>query len=254
MEERIIEKEQKRKVIQWHPAFCSAAELEFLENRNDLEFQREVNLSKKPLEMDLLIIKKQPGVMLTNEIGHIFRRHNIIEYKNPNDSMTIDDFFKTQAYACLYKATKGRRVDEIKVREITVSMFRESYPMHMFNTLRALGMRIELYQDGIYYIKGNLPFHMQVIVTDQLDKQKHQSLKVLSKKLAEEDARNFLKRIERLTGERDKELIDSVLNVSISANQKLYEKMKGVNLMCNSLKEFFKEDYENIKKTSNRRG
>lgn len=45
--------------IQWHPAFCAAAELELRFNKDDLEFKREYNLSKKPLQMDLLIIEKK---------------------------------------------------------------------------------------------------------------------------------------------------------------------------------------------------
>ena len=48
--------------IQWHPAFCAAAELELRSNKGDLEFKREYNLSKKPLQMDLLIIEKRKGV------------------------------------------------------------------------------------------------------------------------------------------------------------------------------------------------
>ena len=68
--------------IQWHPAFCAAAELELRFNKDDLEFKREYNLSKKPLQMDLLIIEKRKGVQIQNEIGKIFRAHNIIEFKN----------------------------------------------------------------------------------------------------------------------------------------------------------------------------
>ena len=55
--------------IQWHPAFCAAAELELRFNKDDLEFKREYNLSKKPLQMDLLIIEKRKGVQIKNEIG-----------------------------------------------------------------------------------------------------------------------------------------------------------------------------------------
>lgn len=89
--------------IQWHPAFYAAAELEFLSNRAELEFCREYNLGKKPLQIDLLVIEKLDDVSIENEIGHIFKRHNIIEYKSPGDDMTIDDFFKTVGYACIYK-------------------------------------------------------------------------------------------------------------------------------------------------------
>ena len=44
--------------IQWHPAFCSAMELELRENKKDLQYIREYNLSKMPLKIDFLIIKK----------------------------------------------------------------------------------------------------------------------------------------------------------------------------------------------------
>ena len=98
--------------IQWHPAFCAAAELELLANRADLDFQREYNLSKKPLQIDLLVVEKLDDVSIQNEIGRIFRRYNVIEYKSPGDGMTIDDFFKTVGYACIYKGL-GETVDQI---------------------------------------------------------------------------------------------------------------------------------------------
>lgn len=52
-------KKQSNAKLQWHPAFCAAAELELRLNKADLEFKREYNLSKKPLQMDLLIIEKR---------------------------------------------------------------------------------------------------------------------------------------------------------------------------------------------------
>lgn len=57
--------------IQWHPGFYGAAELELISNKGDLEFQREFNLGKEPLRMDLLIIKKLADVEIKNEIGII---------------------------------------------------------------------------------------------------------------------------------------------------------------------------------------
>lgn len=55
--------------IQWHPAFYGAAELEFRENKKDLTFEREYNLSKEPIRVDLLIIKKVTDAIIRNEIG-----------------------------------------------------------------------------------------------------------------------------------------------------------------------------------------
>lgn len=75
--------------IQWHPGFYGAAELEFLSNKGDLEFQREFNLSKEPIRMDLLIIKKLADVRIENELGHIFKKYNAAEYKSPDDALFI---------------------------------------------------------------------------------------------------------------------------------------------------------------------
>ena len=63
---------------QWHPAFCAAIELEFREDKEVLQYEREHNLSKKPLQIDLLVIKKESDKKLKNEIGDFFLVHNIM--------------------------------------------------------------------------------------------------------------------------------------------------------------------------------
>lgn len=80
------------KKIQWHPGFVAAMDLEFRENRDDLVYEKEYNLNTKPLEIDLLVIKKDPEVRMVNEIGKLFHGHNIVEYRSPEDHMDIDSF------------------------------------------------------------------------------------------------------------------------------------------------------------------
>ena len=53
----------KDRKIQWHPGFVAAMNLEFEENRMDLVYEKEYNLNTKPLEIDLLVIKKEPEVV-----------------------------------------------------------------------------------------------------------------------------------------------------------------------------------------------
>ncbi|MXP76045.1 hypothetical protein GN277_11795 [Lachnospiraceae bacterium WCA-9-b2] len=50
--------------IQWHLGFLGATEIELISNKEDLEFLREFQLSKEPLRMDLLIIKKPDKVRI----------------------------------------------------------------------------------------------------------------------------------------------------------------------------------------------
>lgn len=113
-----------KELLHWHPAFYGAAELEFRSNKNDLEFEREYSLSKEPLRADLLVIKKMTDAVIENEIGKIFRKYNMIEYKSPGDGLSIDDYYKTVGYACLYKGL-GASVNQIPAGELTVSLVRE---------------------------------------------------------------------------------------------------------------------------------
>ena len=51
------EKVQKR--LQWHPAFFAGIQIELEEERDKLIFEDEHQLNTKPLEVDVIIIKKQ---------------------------------------------------------------------------------------------------------------------------------------------------------------------------------------------------
>ena len=64
----------KELMTQWHQAFCSAMKLELIENKDDLSYTNEYNLNSKPLQIDLLIIKKHNDTVIKNEIGKLFRK------------------------------------------------------------------------------------------------------------------------------------------------------------------------------------
>ena len=119
------------KNIKWHPAFCSAAKVEMREDAEYLTLEAEHYLSKEPIRIDLLIIKDEALKSgIKNEIGHIMRKYNIIEYKSPKDELNIDDYYKTVGYACLYKGY-GENVDIIPADELTVSLFRARHPQKL---------------------------------------------------------------------------------------------------------------------------
>ncbi len=108
--------------IQWHPGFYAGIELEL--RAYDLDYDQEHQVTRGALSFDLLIIKKQKDEKIDNEIGEFFRKYNVVEFKSPDDELSIDIFFKVQSYAGLYKAS-GETVDEIPANDITVSMFRD---------------------------------------------------------------------------------------------------------------------------------
>ena len=155
---------------QWHPAFCSAVKLELIENKDDLDYENEYNLNSKPIQIDLLVIKKSKDVEIKNEIGKIFRGHNILEYKSPQDSMNVDTFIKVIAYACLYKASEVH-VNDICLEDITITLIRERRPRELFKWFTKHGYEICEKYPGIYYVNKDGNFPIQVIVSSRLAKE-----------------------------------------------------------------------------------
>lgn len=64
--------------IKWHPSFCSAMELEFKSYRDLLDFNREFPLSKEPLRVDLLMIKKVKDTVLDIDTCRLFKTYTIM--------------------------------------------------------------------------------------------------------------------------------------------------------------------------------
>jgi CRISPR/Cas system CSM-associated protein Csm2 small subunit len=228
--------------IQWHPAFCAAAGLEFQENLEDLEFTPEYNLSKEPIRIDLLIQKDGAGA-IKNEIGHIMKKYNIIEYKSPKDGISIDDFAKTIGYALLLKGY-GKTVNQYPMEELTVSMFRAVHPRELFAELKREGHEIEKKYPGIYYIRRHLLFPVQIVVTKELSPETHSSLRILTDDAEIEDVRRFLEQASKLKNPGDRDNIDAVLQASVAANFGLYEDVRRDSIMCQALQELMKDEIE----------
>jgi hypothetical protein len=130
-----------------------------------------------------------------------------------------------------------------------VSLFREERPEKLFESLIELGAIIEEKFPGIYYVKGIIVFDTQIIVTKELDSETHSSLRILSRNVKEEDARRFLGETESFDTQGDKENAEAILQVSISTNRGLYEKLKEEFDMCQALQELMKDEIdERVKK------
>ena len=83
------------------------------------------------------------------------------------------------------------------------------------------------------------------MVTKQLDKGIHHILHVLSKSVKEEDVRAFVEEAVQIAEPGDKNNVDAVLQVSVSANKEIYEAIRRCNkVMCKALRELMKEDFE----------
>ena len=214
------------KNIKWHPAFCSAAKVEMREDAEYLTLEAEHYISKEPIRIDLLIIKDEALKSgIKNEIGHIMRKYNIIEYKSPKDELNIDDYYKTVGYASLYKGY-GENVDIIPADELTVSLFRARHPQKLMNQLKADGNTIEQVRPGIYYVTGNVLFPTQIVVTQELTPELHSALRILTDSAKREDVERFLNESREYKSQGERNDIKSVLEASVDANKQLYDEIR----------------------------
>ena len=187
--------------IQWHPGFVAAMKLELRNYNDQLIFHEEHLLNPKPIQIDLLVIEKTADLEIKEAIGRHFRRHNIFEYKSPGDELSIDIFFKTMGYACLYKSA-AKKVNEIPAEDILVTLVRADKPEKLLKWLRE-NYVVEETHPGVYYIEqaGLLP--MQLIVSDELPEKDAVWLQSLTNRLEALDAKNLLANIEETRYVRD---------------------------------------------------
>lgn len=227
-----------KQMLDWHSGFYAAAKFEF---RNEpFSFEREYPLNKMPICIDVLISSK-PDYVSENDIARIFRRVNIIEYKSPKDELTYVQFFKTLSYASLYIGNDIAA--DILPKDVTMSIFRDTYPKALLEYLKANGYEVEQYKPGIYYIKGNVPFQTQIVATSRLGNMEHLALKMLTKKLNADEATAFINIAKELQNEADKDNVDAVLQISVNANSKTYDDIRRRNPnMCQALRELMKEE------------
>ncbi len=230
--------------IAWHPAFCSAAEFDLRSDRKNLSFDSEHDLSREPLKIDLLIIKKSKNAKSDNDIAKIFRMYNVIEYKSPGDNLNIDDYYKTVGYACIYKGT-AHTVNEIPAEELTVSLFREGYPELLIKQLKESGAVVEKIAPGVYFMKNLKPFPTQIVVTKELDPETHAALRILSRHASEEDINRFIEQAKEENSQGGLLNVKAIIEVSYNANQQTYENMKRRDpAMSEALKIFMKDEIE----------
>ncbi len=236
--------ETSEQKIQWHPGFVAAMKLELRAYEEELVFHEEHLLNSKPIQIDLLIIEKTADLEIREPIGRHFRRHNIFEYKSPGDDLSIDKFFKTMGYACLYKAD-AKTVNEIPAEDVLVTLVRADKPEKLLKWLRQ-NYRVEETHPGVYYIEQAGLFPVQLIVSDELPEKDAIWLQSLTHRLKPVDVKLLLANIEENRYVKDKrELVESVLQVVLAANREAFNEMRKEEPgMYDALRDFMAADFQ----------
>lgn len=241
------EKVKKGEKIEYHYGFYAAVNFQYEAMHDKMTFLQEYELGDEPVRIDMLIINDD--AVLTDPIGSFFRKYNVLEYKSPRDSLSIDDFYKVQGYACLYKSS-GKKVDDIPVQELTVSIFRHTYPVKMFKDLKNLGFCIKEIKPGIYYVTGALCVPVQVVVTSKLSHGGYEALKILAKNADRDDIVKFLQEINKSPSVN----ASAILRVSAAANEILYETLRKENFRMGAVERIFREEFSAVEERGMNKG
>ena len=220
------QKKKETDATYWHPAFYAGIQIELEEDADNLVFENEHQLGTKPMEIDVLIIKKETDRPVKKNIGRIFKKYNIIEYKSPDDSLSVDDFYKVYGYTCFYKAD-ARYVNSIHADELTITFVAEKYPRKMIKHLTKIKKyQVTEVEKGIYYVNGDL-IPIQILVTKNLSGEENLWLKSLTNKLKATETAEKL--VENYMDHKDSRLHRSVIETIMRANQKIFREVNGMS-------------------------
>jgi hypothetical protein len=158
----------------WHEAFSQALEMELADYRDVLVFDSEVKLTSEPLRIDCVVIKKAKNVTIKKNIASHFKEWNLFEYKSPGDYVSVADFYKVYAYACLYAS-----FNNVPVTGMTISFVESRHSPKLLGHLqKERGYTVAETFPGIYTVSGDI-MPIQVIESRKLPAEENIWLKSL---------------------------------------------------------------------------
>ena len=220
---------KNKKEIQWHPAFVAALQALLIDYKDDLEYKLEHPLSTGPLRIDILVIKKRTDAVIKRQIAEIFRKENIVEYKSPTDSLSLNEFHKGLARLHLYKAlTEG-----VDISDLTLSFVVASRPRELFRHLReTLNCVVEERHPGVFTVTGAM-MPIQIIDIKKLSNDENLWLRNLNRNLPGESLRRVLKLDIKYGNRLD---LGAYLYAVLTANQNKLNKEEFIMLTAKTRK------------------
>ena len=233
--------------IDWHSGFDGGFHLSLRAYRDSLSIESRHQVTREPTEIDELVIKKKPGVVVDNSIGRAFRQFNVIEYKSPDAELNIDVVWKAIGYAGLYKGYGGT-VNAIPYEELTVTVLRSRKPVKLFQYLMAKdGYSVTETDPGIYRINGMIDMVVQVVVIKALKDSVFLPLRIMVRDADEEEIKAFLREALTYDVPEDQNNARAVLNISSEANEETFEKIRRDDEMGEAMRRVMKDDLEQEK-------
>jgi hypothetical protein len=129
---------------------------------------------------------------IKKNIGFIFRKENIVEYKSPDDHVSVRDFYHVYGYAGIYQSMKGK-----DIRDLTLTFVGSRHPRDLLKHLeKERGYHVEERWPGIYIVDGDI-MPIQIIDSRKLSIRENKWLRSLNRKLGKQEKLRIIKEIAR---------------------------------------------------------
>jgi len=219
--------------IHWHPAFVEALQKELEAYQDFLEFYAEFQLTTEPLRIDCVVVKKKKDVQIKKNIAAIFRTWNLLEYKSPDDYISVEDFYKVYGYACLYAS-----LEKVPITDMTITFIESRYPEKLIGHLKNVRKyTVEETGHGIYNIRGDI-LPIQIIDNRHLPEEENRWLKNLSNRLGVTELSRMYIEISRI----DKAVkIAAYLDAILRANAETFEEVIEMSDATITLEQVFEK-------------
>lgn len=222
----------------WHRIFEYLLREEARPYGTDVEIRVEQELGADPPRVDYLILDDMKHLMRGKEIFAIFKQHNIVEYKNPDDALNSRVVSKIIGYANFYIALAKHEYDRPR-SEVSISIFRATRNHKMFNEMFANGTLVSTETPGIYHVRKLTDIPFQIVITDELEGDEYAAYRVLTDHACEEDVRivansgrtnpivgELCQRIIEFVDSKNPDLIDTIKGGEKSMGRTLMEIMR----------------------------
>ncbi len=160
-----------------------------------------------------------------------------MEYKSPTDhDFNEYGMFQALSYAYYY-------CDRYKTKDVTLSLVVSKSHFNLLKWLDKQGVKYSELHDGIYTLEGiSFLEKVQVVVTEEINSGLFMWLSALTDKLTESKAKDVVKCANAFTENNSRRLAEAVIQVLLSANETVFDRVKGEIDM--TLMEFMKPEVD----------
>ncbi len=224
----------------WHAGFEALLRIETYKYADHVHISTEEEIGEVSPRTNFVILVEDKKVKWEKAIFRIFRKINILEYKNPYDALNRRVLRKVCGYANLYIGVAEHKEDRPE-DQVTISIFRAVKNPELFKEMEEDGTLVSDEVPGIYHVKGytNLPF--QIIITGELEGEEYAAYRVLTDRADEADVERIIAGIGHEKDDALREHYRVLLQLVIEKNPQFIEMMRRDEAMEDVLMEIVKD-------------